>query len=207
MNIIPKGVYNILDGIWPIILIFVIVVSIVRLSSLYSHGKRIILYHEFISMVFVIYLLLLFELVTNSDMTSIGNNFTPFKEMFRYEITSNLFLTNVLGNVLLFVPFGLFVSYYIKNINFVKIFLITIITSFSIESIQTKIGRSFDVDDIILNVLGGIIGMIIYKILKKIRNSLPRIFRSETFLNIISLMITVLILILFINYAGIWRFF
>ncbi len=207
MNLIPRGVYNILDGIWPIILIFVIVVSIVRLSSLYSHGKRIILYQEFISMVFVIYLLLLFELVTNSDMTSIGNNFTPFKEMFRYEITSNLFLTNVLGNVLLFVPFGLFVSYYIKNINFVKIFLITIITSFSIESIQTKIGRSFDVDDIILNVLGGIIGMIIYKILKKIRNSLPRIFRSETFLNIISLMITVLILILFINYAGIWRFF
>ena len=86
MNLIPRGVYNILDGIWPIILIFVIVVSIVRLSSLYSHGKRIILYQEFISMVFVIYLLLLFELVTNSDMTSIGNNFTPFKEMFRYEI-------------------------------------------------------------------------------------------------------------------------
>ena len=68
---IPKAFYSIIDGIWPMILIFIIVVSFVRLFSLHSNHQRIYIYKEFASLLFIIYLLLLFELVTNTDLQSI----------------------------------------------------------------------------------------------------------------------------------------
>ena len=46
--------------------------------------------------------------------------------------------------------------------------LCVIVTTVSIEVIQYYIGRTFDIDDIILNTLGGIIGYIIYKAIHKI---------------------------------------
>lgn len=204
---IPKVVYGAINETWPMIFIFIVVVSFIRFFSLYSNGKKIVYYREFISFLFIIYLLLLFELVTNTDMTSIGNNFQPFKEITRYVIDSPLFYRNVLGNVLLFVPFGVFVCYYIRKCNFLKVLIITFLGSFTIEAVQLKIGRTFDVDDIILNVLGGIIGFLLYKILRKIKNTLPKFLRSDLILNIIAVILTILIIIAFINYTGIWKVF
>ena len=60
------------------------------------------------------------------------------------------------------------------------------------------IGRVFDVDDIILNVIGGMLGFYIYNLLKIIVEKLPRFCRSEWFLNIvaiIALISTILIII------------
>ena len=37
-----------------------------------------------------------------------------------------------------------------------------------IELIQLKIGRAFDIDDIILNIVGGILGYFLYRIVDKI---------------------------------------
>ena len=70
-------------------------------------------------------------------------------------------------------PFGYFVSYYCKLNKFYLNLLVVFITSLSVEIIQSFIGRSFDVDDIILNIIGGYIGYLFYiissKILKFIR--------------------------------------
>ena len=101
--------------------------------------------------------------------------------MFRYSLTSKLFYRNVIGNILLFVPFGYFVSYYCKLPSVKYNLLITVITSTSIETIQSAIGRSFDIDDIILNVVGGICGFLLYIGLNAIRNHLPKIFRRNFF--------------------------
>ena len=126
------------------------------------------------------------------------NNFIPFKEILRYNITSHLFFKNVLGNMILFLPFGFYTSYYLK-VDKIKIpFLLTFIASISIEVVQMCIGRVFDVDDIILNVIGGALGYYIYSILRIIVERLPRFCRSERFLNIvalIALIITILIII------------
>lgn len=204
---IPKEIYSVLGDIWPMIAIFVIVVSFVRVFSLLSSGKRIVVYKELIMLIFAVYLLLLFELVSTSDFQSIGNNYQPLKEILRHKIYSPLFYRNVVGNVVMFIPFGIFVSYYIYKSSFLKLFILTLITSITIESVQLKIGRSFDIDDIILNVLGGIIGFILYKILVKIKRRLPKFIRSELFLNIVAIIITIILLMVFINYTGIWRFF
>lgn len=204
---IPKSVYGAIDKTWPMVFIFVVIVSFIRLFSLYSNNKRIVYYREFVSLLFIIYLLFLFELVTNTDMISIGNNFQPFKEMTRYSINSPLFYRNVIGNVLLFIPFGVFVCYYIRRCKFWQVFTITLSGSFIIELVQSKIGRSFDVDDIILNVIGGIVGYFIYKILYKIKSILPRFLKSEIVFNIITIILTIIIIILFVNYSGIWKVF
>ena len=45
---------------------------------------------------------------------------------------------------------------------------LVLFASLSIELTQLFIGRVFDVDDILLNVLGGIIGYLFYYILSKI---------------------------------------
>ena len=81
-------------------------------------------------------------------------------------------LLNVLGNIVCFVPLGFLVP---SVINFKNKFLAVVIVAFSsvlmVEVIQlvTKIG-SFDVDDILLNVSGAMLGYGIYVIAKKFWN-------------------------------------
>ena len=47
-----------------------------------------------------------------------------------------------------------------------------------------SIGRVFDVDDILLNLIGGITGYLIYKFLAQIGNKYPKFFHNEMILNI-----------------------
>ena len=53
------------------------------------------------------------------------------------------------------------------------------------------IGRVFDVDDILLNLLGGIAGFYLYYLLDRIGNRLPRVLKSDIFLNILAIIILV----------------
>jgi glycopeptide antibiotics resistance protein len=118
---------------------------------------------------YIIYSFILFHLVTTTDFTSYSNNFIPFKEIMRYEITDPLFIRNILGNILLFVPFSYIVTDIVymvcKKTNFLICTIYVLLTSLSIESIQYFIGRAFDIDDILLNFIGGIFGYIVWKII------------------------------------------
>ena len=175
------------------ITLFLIVLITIRTVYLKTNNKPVVLYKELISLCFVIYALLLFELVTNTDFNSYSNNFVPFKEIFRYSLTSKLFYRNVIGNVMLFLPFGYFVSYYCNMSKFYYNLLIVFITSFGIETIQSMIGRSFDVDDIMLNLLGGYLGYILYILSKKALKYYSVKIKNNILLNII-LIIFILIL-------------
>ena len=57
----------------------------------------------------------------------------------------------------MFIPFGMFLNYYFK-VKIISLIIITILYSLSIELTQTLIDRVFDIDDIILNLVGSIIG-------------------------------------------------
>ena len=65
------------------------------------------------------------------------------------------------------------------------ILFISLLTSLTVELVQLKIGRSFDIDDILLNVVGSIIGFLLYIGLTAIKKHLPRFFQSDTFYNIL----------------------
>ncbi|MEC2805356.1 VanZ family protein, partial [Bacillus thuringiensis] len=82
--------------------------------------------------------------------------------MFDFVENKSIFISfkNIIGNIVLFIPFSFML--YIKFVNKLTInILICMGVSCSIELLQILvpfIGRSFDVDDIILNTIGSIIG-------------------------------------------------
>lgn len=190
MEQMTKTIQSVIDIAWPMVLISIVILVSLRVTYLIKTGKHLYLYKELLMLSFIIYILCLFQVVTFQDDVSWStNNFIPFREIFRYKIGSRLFLKNILGNMLLFLPFGFFTSHYIKIEKTSTIFVLTFIASVSIESVQMAIGRVFDVDDIILNICGGFIGYYIYAFMKKVADKLPKFMKSEVFLNIVSIVI------------------
>lgn len=96
-------------------------------------------------------------------------NLIPIKEtieMFRGNI--NIALYNVVGNILMFVPLGVFIPILFKNKDKISwILLYGFLASFFIEINQffIKGNRAADVDDIIFNTIGAVIGYAIYKVI------------------------------------------
>ena len=79
----------------PMLIIFIVVISAVRIYSLKNSSKKLILHNEILNLFFIIYILLLFELLTGTENTlGSGFNIIPFQEIFRYEIGSKMFLFN-----------------------------------------------------------------------------------------------------------------
>ena len=178
-----------LKNVWPMIFIFTVIIVSIRITYLILNKKRFILYKELLMLIFIIYILLLYYFISFHDNNYGTNNFVPFKEIFRYKVLSPLFIRNVIGNVLLFIPFGLFISYYIKNKTFIPILILSTLVSSSIEFAQSIIGRTVDVDDVILNVIGGLLGYFIYKMSDKITVSLPKFMKSQLFKDILCLLL------------------
>lgn len=201
MNL-PKEFYTIIDGIWPMILIFIVVLSTIRIEYLIEKNERFVLYKEFFSLLFIIYILLLFGLVTNTDVQSYGNNFMPFKEILRYEFGSKYFMWNVVGNVLIFMPFGFIVSLILNSAKVNRPLIITLITSLTIELVQMSIGRTFDIDDILLNCLGGIFGFLLYIGLTAIKRHLPKFLQRDIVYNLLTVLVIVVIIFSFFNLWG-----
>jgi glycopeptide antibiotics resistance protein len=192
-------------SIWPQLTIFIVVLVSVRIAAIHNGGKKTTFHEEFLNLLFVIYVLLLFELLTGTEnATGSGFNLVPFSEILRYKVGSELFIYNVIGNVLLFIPFGYFVSRYANSKKVSQIFLVSMLTSATIELMQLKIGRTFDIDDIILNVLGGVIGYYFYVSLNAIRTHLPSFFQKDFIYNIICFIILGVILVYVLKLMGVW---
>lgn len=98
-------------------------------------------------------------------------NIVPFREIkrfwiYRKQLGAFAVVTNLLGNVVGFVPFGFILPLISRRVR--GFFLITLsgfTLSLLVEVIQlvTKVG-CFDVDDMILNTLGAAIGYILFAV-------------------------------------------
>ena len=107
-------------------------------------------------------------------------------------------MKNVIGNIMLFVPYGFLASYFLNNKKLSVITILTIITTLTIETVQYYIGRVFDIDDIILNLVGSIVGFLIFIGLDAIRNKI-KIFRNDTVLDILIILILVVVIVYSFN--------
>ena len=106
---LTNTIQGVVNFAWPMVLISVVILVSFRLSYLFKNKEKLVLYKELLGLSFVIYILCLFQVVTFQDNVSwSSNNFIPFREMFRYNIGSRLFVKNVLGNALMFLPYGFF---------------------------------------------------------------------------------------------------
>lgn len=197
--LIRQSLLEILGEVWPTILISSVIIISMRITYIIKNEQKFILYKELLSFVFVIYVLCLFYVVTFQDVGWSRSNFIPFKEMFRYSIGSRLFIKNVIGNIIMFIPYGFFVSYFLDLRKTKSMTLMALLVSISIEITQLVIGRVFDIDDIILNTIGGIIGFYLYKSLDFINDHLPNILKNQIVYNILIIIFVILSLLYMFN--------
>jgi glycopeptide antibiotics resistance protein len=123
----------------------------------------------------------------------LSNNFIPFKSivlMIKDAIEYKMYgviCYQIFGNIILFMPLSFSLFYYLKENNkFFKVLCCVIFTSTFVEAGQYFVNtvievnyRSVDIDDIILNTLGGIIGFCFaYSIIPMFKNLLNKITKK-----------------------------
>lgn len=189
---LSSTIQGVVNFTWPMVLISTVIIVSLRIAYILKNHAKFVLYQDLLMLSFIIYVLCLFQVVTFQDNNNISsNNLIPFREMFRYDLGSRLFLKNVLGNIIMFLPYGFFTSYFLKEKKLLPIFILTVLTSLTIESTQLMIGRVFDIDDILLNILGGVLGHYLYILILKIGDMCPSVLQREWFLNLVSIILLV----------------
>ncbi len=197
-------IHKVFNETWPMLVVFIVAISLIRFFYLQNHHEKFVLYQELIYLVAIIYIWLLFTTLTMTELNVHGGkNLIPFSEIMRFKIGSEGFYNNVLGNIIIFIPFGYLIGAYIKPKKIWPILITVLFTSTVVEFVQLQIGRSFDVDDIILNLAGGVVGYLLYIGLSAIYKRLPDIFKNNTFYNIIAIILIILFIIYILGYWGV----
>lgn len=120
--------------------------------------------------VFSIYIIILFAYLFLKAHSFQSINLIPFHTITAYLAHGGFIsLVNVLGNIVLFIPLGIYLTLFNPNKRIVINTLWIVLMSVTAEILQYtfKVGAT-DIDDILLNGLGGFLGIIIYKILYKV---------------------------------------
>lgn len=116
--------------------------------------------------------LVIFTIFTNNPhFPSVGGfspwrfNLIPFHTIKIYLERAHIgiFLVNIVGNILMFAPIGFCVPLLWRRMRgFLRITLLGVAVSCGIELLQILMLRSVDIDDVILNSLGVILGYLLY---------------------------------------------
>ena len=99
-------------------------------------------------------------------------NLIPLVNLFDYDSKRDLML-NVIGNVAMFIPSGIVLPIVYKRLDtFGKVILAGAGISLCIEILQLPFSvRATDIDDLILNTIGVIIGYGIYALIRSVRRT------------------------------------
>lgn len=135
-------------------------------------------------LLFIIYLILLAyflffaESMGRTSNTGYRYNLKLFCEIKRFLYHIDVLgwkavFINVFGNVLAFMPFGYFVPRTSKHkVGFFHTVLVSFEFSLLVECLQLVLkAGSFDVDDLFLNTVGGLLGYLVYLLIHGIRTS------------------------------------
>lgn len=109
-----------------------------------------------------------------------GINLVPFRTIRNYYrvfgIGGDLFWVNIMGNILMFVPWGFGLLFLWKrNRNIFRFLYFSAMLPILIECSQLFINRQVDTDDFILNFAGGMLGGLLYWVLSGIFPKLKEI--------------------------------
>ena len=173
------SIINYIFAMLPFMLVVFPPLTVWRVLRNRAHGTN--LYHEIALMIFALFMVGLdsqtllprFEfgaqgLTLQQDGLD-GINLIPFHilEETYIEVTKNgnteYFIINFLGNIAVFIPIG-FLLPLLWNIKGGRVLLTGAVCSLLIELCQLFLPRSSDVDDLILNTLGTLLGWLVYKL-------------------------------------------
>ena len=88
--------------------------------------------------------------------------FSSIAGTFRHNILYGL--VQMFGNIILFIPCGMFIQNFSKKSNLFLSVFYCFLVSLLIETCQLFLPSSFDVDDLLLNTMGGAIGVLVLQI-------------------------------------------
>lgn len=156
-------------------LIFILIISILYLPILLylkKKGKSVIRQLSYIGLICSIFLIIFATILYMPITFNPQQHILNLKPLNWIETTDDIFdqiMVEKVPNIILFIPLGFFVPAVFENKRkLYKTALISFCITFSVEFFQYFIGRFCDIDDIITNVLGGIIGFAIFKILNNL---------------------------------------
>lgn len=125
--------------------------------------KKLLLYLSFTFYLCFLFYLLFFSHYRRSVEGILAYNLIPFKTIDGYfSVFSGLSLTDqFVGNIVAFIPFGFLIVFLITRLTFGSTLILTFLLSLCMECLQIgfRVG-AFDVDDLLLNTLGGVIGFV-----------------------------------------------
>ena len=100
----------------------------------------------------------------------IGVNLTPFhtiRNYMKYAPSVDWLRVNIVGNVVMFIPWGFGLPLLWKEYrSFIKLIFMSLFLPLCIEFCQLFVGRTVDVDDVILNFAGAMLGGILFLVLR-----------------------------------------
>lgn len=143
------------------------------------HARIIRTFGKVLFVLYIVFLVYFLFLAEWYGRTGTGGDYRYNLELFReirrfitYREQLGMFavFANLFGNILIFVPYGFFISMAAERRGFFKTLFCSFGLSLCVELVQlvTRVG-SFDVDDILLNTIGGILGYILFAICNGIR--------------------------------------
>ncbi len=120
-------------------------------------------------------------------------NLIPFNSISEYIMVNNgiggtrIIDMNIWGNVLMFIPSGIYLNLHSATKSIAKMLGYIFFLSLFIEVVQYTFALgATDIDDIILNLIGGFIGIVIYKI---VESFLKDDIKIKNFISILSLIV------------------
>ena len=143
------------------------------------HARIIRTFGKVLFVLYIVFLVYFLFLAEWYGRTGTGEDYRYNLELFReirrfitYREQLGMFavFANLFGNILIFVPYGFFISMAAERRGFFKTLFCSFGLSLCVELVQlvTRVG-SFDVDDILLNTIGGVSGYILFVICNGIR--------------------------------------
>jgi glycopeptide antibiotics resistance protein len=133
-------------------------------------NKKITLSLLLVYIIALIWILLFKMGVRFSYMGNRELNLIPFREYVLYD--GKIDRAGTILNVLIFIPLGIYIAILKTNWSIATKIFTCFLCSFAIESLQYLLAiGAFDITDVITNTSGGIIGLAIYYMLRKLLNS------------------------------------
>jgi len=159
------------------IIFIILIIQIIFAILAAKQGVRIRFYREIAFTVFTIYFIVLLNVTLNIGMLlrgsfpCLGNiNLIPIKGIIGIISTKPFIyiMMNLLGNIILMLPlgFGLALLFH-KHASVLHVGIAGLLVSLTIECLQSLTFRGFDVDDILLNTTGSILGYLAFSYLHK----------------------------------------
>ncbi|MFV0634488.1 VanZ family protein [Demequina sp.] len=143
----------------------VVLVAVWGIGAAQGKGMRSLLWAGLVVCVAAILWATLGSVIATGDRGTGGLNLVPFQEIQRgIDNQDTSAWRNVVGNIVMFVPFGLVIALLGRGGIWVRLLLATVVgATFStvIELTQYWAGRVADIDDIILNTTGALLGAVV----------------------------------------------